>query len=444
MIASLRARLVLGLTVVFVLGMAATWGLIATHATSVGEVLEDSSLQAQARAVVAGLRIDRRGGVAVRLSRPWVEAYRQGLASYAVYGPGGRLETSSTAAAEAPTAIPLAPGAQASPLRLVGAQQDLALGAAAPFGRAVVVTRLNPGGSEPHLPDPWENVFPLALMGGLAVLALGVAWLVAGWSLGPLRRATQEAAAIGPERPEARLSDAGLPTEVRPLALGINRALDRVAAAYAAERRFTADAAHALRTPLSVLDLRLQRAQANAGKAGGRVDWPVVRADLAELKRVVSGLLSLSRADRAAKPAADGTLNLARTVREVAAGIAPALEAEGRGLSVTAPPALAVSGDDRELRDLLYALLDNARVHGRGEVLVTLREAVGHAVLTVADQGEGVPEAEREAMFERFRQRNASRGGAGLGLAIVRQAARNHGGEAHFVGPSVVEVRLAL
>ncbi len=62
----------------------------------------------------------------------------------------------------------------------------------------------------------------------------------------------------------------------------------------------------------------------------------------------------------------------------------------------------------------------------------------------MADQGAGVPEAEREAMFERFRQRDASRGGAGLGLAIVRQAARNHGGEAHFVGASTVEVRLAL
>jgi two-component system sensor histidine kinase TctE len=439
-LASLRARLMLGLTVVFVLGMAATWGLIASHATSVGEVLEDSSLQAQARAVVAGLRFDRRGGVmAVRLPRPWAEAYRQGLASYAVYGPDGRLEAWSASRGAAPEAIPFTPGVEASSLRLVGESQDLALGAKAPFGREVVVTRRNPDGPQTHPPDPWENVFPLALMAALAVLALGMAWLVAGWSLRPLRRATEEAAGIGPDRPEARLSDVGLPAEVRPLALGVNRALDRVAAAYAAERRFTADAAHALRTPLSVLDLRLQRAE-----AGGHVDWPVVRADLAELKRVVSGLLSLSRADRAAKPEPRDTLNLARTVREVAAGVAPALEAEGRGLSVAAPPALPVSGDDRELRDLLYALLDNARVHGRGEVFVTLREAAGQAVLTVADQGDGVPETEREEVFERFRQRDPSRGGAGLGLAIVRQAARNHSGEAHFVQANTVEVRLAL
>jgi two-component system, OmpR family, sensor histidine kinase TctE len=440
MLASLRARLVLGLMAVFVLGMAATWGLIASHAASMGEVLEDSSLQAQARVVIAGLRFDARGGVmAMRLPKPWGEAYRQGLASYAVYGPDGRLEAWSASRGTAPALIPLAPGVQASPLKLVGDEQDLALGSAAPFGREVVVARHNPGGAVPHPPDPWEDVFPLGLMAALAVLAVAMAWLVAGWSLGPLRRATDEAAAIGPEQPEARLSDAGLPAEVRPLALAINRALDRVAAAYAAERRFTADAAHALRTPLSVLDLRLQRAQ-----AGGHIEWPVVRADLAELKHVVSGLLSLSRADRAAKPEPREALNLARTVREVAAGVAPALEAEGRGLSVVAPPALAVTGDDRELRDLLYALLDNARVHGRGEVSVTLREAVGHAVLTVADQGEGVPEAEREAMFERFRQRDASRGGAGLGLAIVRQAARNHGGEAHFVDASTVEVRLGL
>jgi two-component system, OmpR family, sensor histidine kinase TctE len=427
--------------VVFVLGVGATELMIAFHAASVTEVLEDVSLQAQARVVASSLSFDRQGTLrAVRLPPVWARAYGEHRAAYAVYSPDGRLEASSASPAPAPIAVE----AGVSPLRLMGPGQDLALGMAAAGRRTVVATRINPGTPQGHAPDPWENVVPLSLMGALTVAGLAMAWGVSGWSLRPLRRATAEAAAIGPEQPELRLSEAGLPGEVRPLAQAVNRALDRVASAYVAERRFTADAAHALRTPLSVLDLRLQRAQ-----AGGVLDWPVVRADLAELARVVSALVALSRADRAAGPEPRGELNLARLVREVAAAAAPALEAEGRGLAVLAPASLAVRGEAGALRDLLFALLDNARVHGAGEVTVALDTIKGEggegaAVLSVADRGGGVPEGEREAMFERFRQRDASRGGAGLGLAIVRQAARNHGGEARFTAAATVQVRLPL
>jgi signal transduction histidine kinase len=122
---------------------------------------------------------------------------------------------------------------------------------------------------------------------------VAAAWIVAAWSLRPLSRASREAALIGPERLQDRISLAGLPSEVVSLASAVNGALDRVARAYATERRFTADAAHALRTPVAVMDLRLQRAAAT-----GQLDQAGLRADLNQIAQLVSGLLNLARAEQ--------------------------------------------------------------------------------------------------------------------------------------------------
>ena len=126
------------------------------------------------------------------------------------------------------------------------------------------------GGLGLLLREPYQDITVLVAF-SLAMLLL--IWLVSGWSLAPLRRASQEAAAVGPGQ-QARISDEDMPSEIRPLILAFNGALARLAAAYALEQRFTADAAHELRTPLAALDLRLQRARAE-GQARGR---PAVRS----------------------------------------------------------------------------------------------------------------------------------------------------------------------
>ena len=225
---------------------------------------------------------------------------------------------------------------------------------------------------------------------------------------------------------------------MRPLAEAVNLGLERVAAAYALERRFTAEAAHALRTPLAVLDLRLQRAE-----QGGQIDWRAVRGDLAELNRLIASLLALARADRAEVFRNRARVNLRRLVRETAATFAPRLDLFGRTIEVVAPDALVtVNGDAGELRELLFALIDNALVHGDGRVLVELRMEGATAVVVVIDDGPGVSEDSREMVFERFCKGDPASPGAGLGLAIVRQIARGHGGEARFVGRAGIEVRL--
>ncbi|MDR3510458.1 MAG: HAMP domain-containing sensor histidine kinase [Caulobacteraceae bacterium] len=437
---ALRLRLLLALVLVWALGAVAVLAFLALQSASPSEMLEDASLATQARELTHGMRFDAAGRLqSIEPPLRWAQAYRErDGAFYTLYDPrGGVAARSANLRAPLPLA-PLAGGQAVSPLRLVGPKQDLAITARAPHGYVLVAARANPGREDLDLWGRLSDFMPALLFVLAALVGLVVAWRVAAWSLRPLERAAREAAAIGPERLAARLTTEGLPTEVLPLAEAVNRGLDRVAEAYAGEKRFTAEAAHALRTPLAVLDLRLQRAE-----QGGQIDWPAVRADLAELNRLIAGLLALARADRAALFRAPEAVNLSRLVRETAAAVAPRLEAAGRAIEVSAPetPVLA-TGDAGELREMLFALIDNALVHGAGRVLVALRADAHGAALVVSDEGEGVAPAARERVFERFHKQDAVSPGAGLGLAIVRQTARGHGGEAGFVGAAAIEVRL--
>lgn len=437
----LRLRLLAALVVVWAAGAVAVLAFLALQSASPSEMLEDASLATQAHELIHQMRFDASGRLtAMNAPIRWAQAYRdRDGAFYTLYDPAGApLANSPNLAAPLPL-VPLAAGQRFSPLRLVGPKQDLAITARAPHGYVLIAARANPGREDLDLWGRLSDFMPALLFVLAAAAGLVVAGLVAAWSLRPLDRAAREAAAIGPERMAARLTTEGLPAEVLPLAEAVNRGLDRVAEAYASEKRFTAEAAHALRTPLAVLDLRLQRAE-----QGGQVDWPAVRADLAELNRLVAGLLTLARADRAALFRAPAEVGLSRLVREAAAAFAPRLEAAGRAIEVAAPDApVLVRGDEGELREMVFALIDNALVHGAGTVAITLDVAGGAGVLTVADGGPGVPPAAREAVFERFHKQNAASPGAGLGLAIVRQTARAHGGEARFAQPSAIEVTLA-
>ena len=183
-------------------------------------------------------------------------------------------------------------------------------------------------------PWPWP---PFALV-----------WLIGGWSLRPLARASRQAAAIGPANPTGRLYTNELPREIRPLVKAVNGALERLDQAYAAQRQLverldhayaaqrqlTADAAHELRTPLAVLSLRLQQAKLDAA-----ADWPAMERDLAQMSRLVGQLLELARVEDPARlgdSAGLGPVNLARLAREAAAMVLPLAEERERPLEVEA------------------------------------------------------------------------------------------------------------
>ncbi len=439
--ASLRLRLLVGLILVWALGAAAMGVVLYGHVVSPGEVMETASLTTQARELVGGLRFSPTGSFrSVAISPRWRRVYQSPIGAYfTLYDAQGRVRAHSPNLSSPLENLPLGAGQSITPFQLIGPSQDLAVAARAPNGYRLIVARSNRSRTAETPAQQMRDLIPGVIFTLAAVIGLVAAWLIAAWSLRPLRRAAREAAAVGPDNP-IRLTIGKLPAEIRPLATAVNRALDRVSEAYGNEKRFTAEAAHALRTPLTVLDLRLQRAQAK-----GEIDWRAVRADIAELTRVISGLLALARADRSSAFRETSEVNLTRLVREAAASVAPALERVDRRIELAAPPeALIVHGDRGELFELVVALLDNALIHGRGRILVDLSRGEDRTVvLRVSDQGDGVAADEREAVFERFHKLDAASGGAGLGLAIVRQTARGHGGDARFLDVAAVEVTLA-
>ncbi len=223
--------------------------------------------------------------------------------------------------------------------------------------------------------------------------------------------------------------------EVADLARSFNRAADRIQALVEAQRRQLAFASHELRSPLARLRVSLEM------MAGDPALKERAARDVAELDGLIEELLEASRLE--AQP------GLVR-VEDVDLLALVAEEAARAGADAEGEP-VVLRGDARLLRRLVRNLLDNARRHGGGalvEARVTTRPA-GGARLSVSDRGPGVPEAERERVFEPFHRPPGAPetgSGYGLGLALVRQIARAHGGEALCLaresGETVFEVDL--
>ena len=284
------------------------------------------------------------------------------------------------------------------------------------------------GRPDPTADEPYQDALVLA---GFCVPALILIWLISSWSLRPLARISQQARDVGPGNTASRLSPAGLPAEIVPLVEAVNGALDRMAAAFAAERRFTENAAHELRTPLAVLGLRLQRAR-HAVAGDNKIDWAAIDSDLEQLNRLVSQMLDLARkenAGRAFEAVDRPEVNLSRIVREACAAMLPVVENQGRMLSVSVPDALCIRGDADALGDAFRNLLENAVLHGSGRISLCgrMEAAIGRISFCVSDEGEGFSPSDVEAAFERFHKGKCSQG-TGLGLAIVREVLRSHGG----------------
>jgi two-component system sensor histidine kinase QseC len=433
---------------IFSLGLAAS-GLVflnETHQTS--SSLHDRTLRQQARDLLTGLRVTH-GEVSLQPPESWAAAYAQPGAAFAytLFDAAGQpVALSPNIEAPLPR-LDIPAGEAFSPLDIVGPDRRAFMTIAAPDGRTLTIARTDPTLESLAETLMEENGEPFAVL----VISVGIAfvmvWFVAGWSLRPLARAAREATNILPGSPNAHLSPAGLPSEIQPLVEAVNGALDRLACAYDAERRFTADAAHELRTPLAVLSLRLQRAEIS-----GSANWPAIRRDLSELNRLVSQLLDLARkeaANRATNATALDWVDFGRPVREAAAAVLPMIEGAGRTIEVETPDiAVPVRGRPDDLRDMVRNLLDNALAHGAGTIGVRLRASGTDAVLEISDQGQGVPEHLREDVFARFRKGTSTSSGSGLGLAIVRHVARAHGGDVRFVGEAAagchIEVRLPL
>ncbi|MGW0815603.1 sensor histidine kinase [Streptomyces viridiviolaceus] len=258
--------------------------------------------------------------------------------------------------------------------------------------------------------------FPLLL----AVVA-AVTWRVTGRALRPVEGIRREMAAITASEDLARrVPVPDTHDEVARLALTTNETLAALEASVERQRRFVADASHELRSPIASLRTQLEVAAAHPGL----LDLDGAVEDTVRLQRLAADLLLLARLDAGERPA-DARVDLAALAREEAAGRA--------GVTVRAQDAdVATAGSRGQLGRVLGNLLDNAQRHARSAVEVSVRREGDLAVVGVADDGEGVPAADRERIFERFVRLDAARsrddGGAGLGLAIARDVAVRHGG----------------
>lgn len=191
------------------------------------------------------------------------------------------------------------------------------------------------------------------------------------------------------------------------------------------ERRFSADAAHELRSPLTAIAAVAQAARAEATQQS-RVSFEAIARSALDASAIVSDLLTLAR-DPARRALQCEPVDLAAIVTTVARDSQPVADARGVRLDVAAASAI-VEGDERRLRELARNLLDNAIREARQVVSITSRRSGRLCEIVVEDDGAGIPLAERDRVFERFYRRANDASGSGLGLAIVRWIASAHGG----------------
>ena len=264
----------------------------------------------------------------------------------------------------------------------------------------------------------------------LAILPLlGIlGWWIVGRGLEPLAALADSLARRAPTSldPVPVLES---PAEVQPLVRSLNDLLARLGDAFDTQRRFAADAAHELRTPLTALTLQIQIARRAESPEERAVALDRLEQGVKRATRLVQQLLTMARLDPdAARPAT--SFDLASVAASVVEEKKPLAEQQRLALSLAAVP-VTLCGQEDALRILLANLVDNALRYTPpgGSVDVRVAPDGDQARIDVADSGPGIPEEERERVFDRFyRGPQAPAGGSGLGLAIVRQVVALHGG----------------
>lgn len=270
---------------------------------------------------------------------------------------------------------------------------------------------------------------PLALLG-----AIGAGYVLAGRALRPVSRITELAASIGGDELNARLNLTLPDDEVGRLARTFDGMLERIEDAFERQKRFTGDAAHELRTPLSLMRSQVDLALARPRSAAEYQEaLRALDGDLARMTGLVATLLTLARADVGHLQAERTTFDLADTIDLIVEQYAPLAEAVGVTIVADTTPATLAADEDLLLQALVN-LVDNALAHTPpdGRITVGCRRAGEGVELWVADSGTGIAPQHQGRVFDRFYRADVGRarehGGAGLGLAICAAIADAHGG----------------
>ena len=271
-----------------------------------------------------------------------------------------------------------------------------------------------------HLLRP--EVFAILIV--IAVLGLLLMLIALPFFARAIRPITAEAAALRPEDPERRLDERKAPRELLPLVRGFNAVLDRLSVELGRRRRFIADVAHELRTPLAVVALRVES-----------LEEPEAREDLrratGRLTHLVAQMLDLERLSLAGRERVP--VDLSAVARDVIADLAPMAIRAGYDLSLEAPEAsVTVTGDEHAVARAITNLIANSIAHGGGAGDIRIRIGADRT-LDVIDEGPGVPESLRSRLFEPFCRESGNAEGCGLGLHLTREIMRAHGGDVRLL-----------
>ena len=260
------------------------------------------------------------------------------------------------------------------------------------------------------------------------VLLASVVWWLVGRTLKPVESIRSEVAEIGATDLHRRVPLSGAKDEIGRLAETMNVMLERLERSVERQQRFVGDASHELRSPLARLRTEIEVDLATLGAAdAARLES--LRDEVVALQRLVEDLLVLARLDADRLPVRIQPVDLDDLVLKVGMR----LKAEGGvAVDMSGVSGAHVAGDPHQLERAIANLSDNAERHASHEVTFTLMEDHGRAVLTIGDDGPGVPEEHTDRIFERFVRVDAARsqstGGSGLGLAITREIIERHGG----------------
>jgi signal transduction histidine kinase len=270
--------------------------------------------------------------------------------------------------------------------------------------------------------------FAIALPLLLSIVG-AVTWRIVGRALAPVDAMRREVDSITAGELDRRVPDPPGDDEIARLAATMNRMLDRLEADQARQHRFVSDASHELRSPVAAIRQHAELAL----RYPDQTDLPtlagVAHQESIRLQRIVEDLLLLSRIDEGSLTMRHEPVDLDDLVQDEAARLraTPSLQ-----VTFDRVDPAQVEGDRSRLERLVRNLGENAARHARAAVALELRRDDGTAILSIEDDGAGIPAAERERVFDRFvrldeaRERDA--GGSGLGLSIVREIASLHGG----------------
>ena len=269
---------------------------------------------------------------------------------------------------------------------------------------------------------------------GAAILIFGLAggWWIAGRAIRPLADISATAVRISGEDLSQRISIADTDSELGQLAVVLNATFARLEAAFAQQRQFTADAAHELRTPVSVILTQTQTAlQRERGAAEYRETVEACQRAAQRMRRLTESLLELARLEAGQEPLKRLKFNLAQTVWECVELVRPLAAERGIQIHCDLSPVEAC-GDAERLALVITNLLTNAIQYNRanGEIRAAAKLQGSMILLTVRDTGAGISSEDLPRIFERFYRADPSRssGQAGLGLAICRAIVEAQGG----------------